>query len=52
MLYQVFLSNKNNLHMVVLFQVFLSHINNYKVPSNYSYLIIIIIIIVIICLQL
>ena len=39
-MYQIFLSNTNNLHTVVLSQVFLSKSNNYKVPSGYFYLII------------
>ena len=36
-IYQVFLSNTDNLHTVVWFQVFLSNTNNYMVSSNYFY---------------
>ena len=42
-IYQVFLSNTNNLHLVVQIQVFLSNTDNlysYMVSKNYSYLII------------
>ena len=41
--YQAFLSNTNNLHTAVWFQEFLSNTDNYKVSSNYFFLIIIII---------
>ena len=41
-LYQVFLSNTNNLHTIVYFKVFLFNTNNYLVLSNYFYSIIII----------
>ena len=41
-LYQVFISNTNNLHTDIWFQVFLSNTYNYLVSSNYFNLIIII----------
>ena len=42
MIYQLFLSNTNNLHIFVWFQVFLSNTNNYMVSSDYFQLEIII----------
>ena len=40
-LYQVFLSNTNNLHRVVWFKVFQSNTNNYTVLCSNFYLIIV-----------
>ena len=39
-IYQVFLSNTNNLHTVVWFQVFLYNVDDHMVSSKYFYLIV------------